>query len=165
MELLTLTAAAIMSMYMNAAQNTKSDYCYNAEIENGRVTTQYVYRETPKALTPHRRHGYEYDEQGRLTARTTYGWNTTTDEWQPVCRWLYSYTAAGYSVEIAYWDARHARFAEPTSKSVYALTAFSTVAYVTTYTRKEPGAPYEIAETLLACNPQQVSPLDLADNS
>ena len=38
-----ITAATIMAMYINSSSNLNSQYCYNAEMENGRIKTMYVY--------------------------------------------------------------------------------------------------------------------------
>ena len=39
----TITASDVMATYQNAVNNTDSKYCYNAEVEQGIVRTQYVY--------------------------------------------------------------------------------------------------------------------------
>lgn len=37
-----ITTATIMAMYLNAAGSANSQYAYNADIENGQVSTMYV---------------------------------------------------------------------------------------------------------------------------
>jgi len=128
MEMMTITAALIMSTYMNAAQNTESEFCYNADIENNHVVSQYVYdraqnqNPTSKAviLTPKKKYDYTYDEDDRLLARTTSRWDGK--EWQPTDRLEYEYSPVGYSIALSRWDAECQNFTEPLAKTVYTET-------------------------------------------
>lgn len=93
-------------------------------------------------------HSYEYDAEGRITNRTAYAWNG--EDWQPALQWTYSYNDNGYTVEFSRYDCRRRRFSEPTDKVVYFFTPDSSAAFVTTYQRKEPTAPYQITEDFIA---------------
>ena len=79
-----------MSMYMDAAQNSESDYCYHADIDSNRVVAQYVYDQSKVSygdteclvLKPKIKHDYTYDSENRLIARITSKWDGS--EWQPM---------------------------------------------------------------------------------
>ena len=125
MEIMTITAGVIMSLYMNAAQNNESDYCYNADIENNHVVAQYVYNRftVPNGnsecvvLKPKLKHHYDYDTEGRLLVRTTSNWNGS--EWQPTDKLEYKYTPTGYSVALSHWDMLRQHFTQPVATTVY----------------------------------------------
>ena len=93
-------------------------------------------------------HRYGYDAEGRITTRTAYAWNG--EEWQPALQWNYSYNDNGYTVEFSRYDCRRRRFSEPTDKVVYFFTPDSSAAFVTTYQRQEPTAPFQITEDFIA---------------
>ena len=54
-----ITAAAIFSMYLNAAENSNSEYYYNADMENGKVTNMYVFTEEGQNLSGKVAYHYE----------------------------------------------------------------------------------------------------------
>ncbi len=162
MELMTITAAAIMSMYMSAAHSSNNDFRYNADIQDGRVKTQYVYRETGNELTPRLRYDYAYDEHDRIASRTTYLWNGL--DWQPAARWSYSYTPSGYAVELSRWNAVRRRFDGATAKTVYTFAPDATAAYVTSFARRDDRSDYKLTDSLLAAYPQAVGPDLLAEH-
>ena len=65
-----ITTATIMAMYLNAAGSANSQYAYNADIENGQVSTMYVMNKSGKSLSGKLKYSYTYDAAGRLTAKT-----------------------------------------------------------------------------------------------
>ena len=100
-----ITAATIMAIYLNSAGNLDSRYCYNADVENGRVMTMYVYDKQGLALSGKMEHRYEYDAQGRVTAKETYRRDAVTGRMKPHSRLDYTYTADGYTVERSLWNS------------------------------------------------------------
>lgn len=46
-----ITAATILATYISSTANINSQYCYNADIENGQVKTMYVYDKDGQALS------------------------------------------------------------------------------------------------------------------
>lgn len=98
-------------------------------------------------------HRNERDAEGRLTTRTAYAWNGR--EWQPALRWTYVYTPTGYTCEFACYDVNHSCFGEPTSKTIYAFTPDQSAAVVTTYSRRDASAPYELTDSMLAAFPDK----------
>ena len=124
MTILTIKASMIMSMYMNAQQNSESTYCYNADVENNHVVAQYVYDQSTVAnwssdcivLKPKVKHDYVYDSEDRLITRTTSRWDGA--EWQPCDQMEYEYTATGYCVTLSHWDIFQHRFKMPEAKTV-----------------------------------------------
>ena len=46
-----ITAATVLSMFMNLSNDVNSPYYYNADVENGQVKTLYVYNDNEGQLT------------------------------------------------------------------------------------------------------------------
>lgn len=98
-------------------------------------------------------HRYERDAQGRFTSRTAYAWNG--HDWQPALRWSYAYSDTGYTIELARYDSRRHRFAEPMEKVVYTFTPDHSSAWVTTYTRNDDTAALQPTDSMLAVFPDK----------
>ena len=73
-----ITVFTVLSMYLNLSSNPNSDYCYNADIENGVVNALYVFDNKSDYLTPTYAYQFTYDEAGRLSEKATYNWNKET---------------------------------------------------------------------------------------
>lgn len=152
----TITNESVMKTYLDAVQTENADYAYNADIENGILTTQYIYRKSQShrgknaytMLTPHVKHCYSYDAEGRLANRTTYFWNTTTGDWQTTYRLNYSYQPGLSIVECSKWNAAANRFASPSDRMVYEVTPGTDSGFVSSYHRKAGRSSFQLTETL-----------------
>lgn len=152
----TITNESVMKTYLDAVQTENADYAYNADIENGILTTQYIYRKSQShrgknaytMLTPHVKHCYSYDAEGRLANRTTYFWNTTTGDWQTTYRLDYSYQPGLSIVECSKWNAAANRFASPSDRMVYEVTPGTDSGFVSSYHRKAGRSSFQLTETL-----------------
>ena len=77
-----ITVSTIMSMYMNlVTDGTNTNYCYNAEIDNGRVMAMTVYNNHGESLEAKVKHEYLYDSEDRLVRKETLKWNSLTASW------------------------------------------------------------------------------------
>ena len=152
----TITNESVMKTYLDAVQTENADYAYNADIENGILTTQYIYRKSQShrgknactMLTPHVKHCYSYDAEGRLANRTTYFWNTTAGDWQTTYRLDYSYQPGLSIVECSKWNAAANRFASPSDRMVYEVTPGTDSGLVSSYHRKAGRSSFQLTETL-----------------
>lgn len=152
----TITNESVMKTYLDAVQTENADYAYNADIENGILTTQYIYRKSQShrgkkaytMLTPHVKHCYNYDAEGRLANRTTYFWNATTGDWQTTYRLDYSYQPGLSIVECSKWNAAANRFASPSDRMVYEVTPGTDSGLVSSYHRKAGRSSFQLTETL-----------------
>lgn len=152
----TITNESVMKTYLDAVQTENADYAYNADIENGILNTQYIYRKSQShrgkkaytMLTPHVKHCYSYDAEGRLANRTTYFWNTTTGDWQTTYRLDYSYQPGLSIVECSKWNAAANRFASPSDRMVYEVTPGTDSGFVSSYHRKAGRSSFQLTETL-----------------
>jgi hypothetical protein len=152
----TITNESVMKTYLDAVQTENADYAYNADIENGILTTQYIYRKSQShrgknactMLTPHVKHCYSYDAEGRLANRTTYFWNTTAGDWQTTYRLDYSYQPGLSIVECSKWNAAANRFASPSDRMVYEVTPGTDSGFVSSYHRKAGRSSFQLTETL-----------------
>ena len=152
----TITNESVMKTYLDAVQTENAVYAYNADIENGILTTQYIYRKSQShrgknactMLTPHVKHCYSYDAEGRLANRTTYFWNTTAGDWQTTYRLDYSYQPGLSIVECSKWNAAANRFASPSDRMVYEVTPGTDSGLVSSYHRKAGRSSFQLTETL-----------------
>lgn len=152
----TITNESVMKTYLDAVQTENADYAYNADIENGILTTQYIYRKSQShrgknactMLTPHVKHCYSYDAEGRLAYRTTYFWNTAAGDWQTTYRLDYSYQPGLSIVECSKWNAAANRFASPSDRMVYEVTPGTDSGLVSSYHRKAGRSSFQLTETL-----------------
>lgn len=152
----TITNESVMKTYLDAVQTENADYAYNADIENGILTTQYIYRKSQShrgknactMLTPHVKHCYSYDAEGRLANRTTYFWNTAAGDWQTTYRLDYSYQPGLSIVECSKWNAAANRFASPSDRMVYEVTPGTDSGFVSSYHRKAGRSSFQLTETL-----------------
>lgn len=152
----TITNESVMKTYLDAVQTENADYAYNADIENGFLNTQYIYRKSQShrgknactMLTPHVKHCYSYDAEGRLANRTTYFWNTTAGDWQTTYRLDYSYQPGLSIVECSKWNAAANRFASPSDRMVYEVTPGTDSGLVSSYHRKAGRSSFQLTETL-----------------
>ena len=114
-----ITAAAIFSMYLNAAENQNSNYYYNADMENGKVTTMYVYTEDGQSLSGKVAYRYEYDEQDRLVKKETMRWDSQRNQWVNERCLELTYTTEGYEVAMRKWDRNGQAYLPVMEKAVY----------------------------------------------
>ena len=114
-----ITAATIMALYLNLAGNMNSRYFYNADIENGKVTTMYVYDRQGESLSGKMEYRYAYDGQGRVTVRVVYAVSAGNGMMEPVSHYDYRYTADGYSLTHSRWDRLRGCFAPADSRTDY----------------------------------------------
>ena len=152
----TITNESVMKTYQDAVLAENSEYAYNADFENGMLTTQYIYRKSQShrgknacmMLTPHVKHCYSYDAEGRLATRTTYFWNNTADDWQTMYRLDYSYQPGVNIVECSKWNAISSRFSLPTERMVYEVKAGTDNGFVSSYHRKNDHSDFKLTNTL-----------------
>lgn len=147
-----ITAATIMAMYLNAAGNVNSQYCYNADMENGKVTAMYVYEKRGEALSGKAEYRYTYDALGRVLSKEVLRMSAATGRLEPESRFAYSYTGGAYAVEYSRWDSRRHCFAPAESRTCYA-PAGEGVMSVATYTLGEDGSATALVDNVLALVP------------
>ena len=148
-----ITAATIMAMYLNSTGNLNSQYCYNADVENGQVKTMYVYDKVGNSLSGKLEYRYEYDNLGRVTAKDTYRRNAQTGRMTPESRLTYTYSADGYTLERSLWNGKTGAFDRATSRTEYRKETTGVMS-VTVYDLAEDGTPAAIADNMLVMMPQ-----------
>ncbi len=143
-----ITAATIMAMYLNSTGNINSQYCYNADVENGQVKTMYVYDKVGESLSGKLEYRYEYDNQGRVTVKETYRRNARTGRMTPESRLTYTYTADGYTLERSLWNGTTKAFDRTDSRTEYRKEA-SGVMSVTAYDIADDGSTTAVTDNIL----------------
>ena len=148
-----ITAATIMAMYLNSIGNLNSQYCYNADVENGQVKTMYVYDKVGNSLSGKLEYRYEYDTEGRVTAKVTLRRNASTGRMTPESRLTYTYSADGYTLERSLWNASSMAFDRADSRTEYRMETTGVMS-VTAYELAEDGTPAAVTDNMLVMMPQ-----------
>lgn len=143
-----ITAATIMAMYLNSTGNLNSQYCYNADIENGQVKTMYVYDKVGKSLSGNLEYRYEYDAEGRVTAKETLRRNASTGRMTPESRLTYTYSADGYTLEHSLWNGKTKAFDRATSRTEYRMETTGVMS-VTAYSLDKDGSTNSVTDNFL----------------
>ena len=128
-----ITANSIIENYQNATQNENSDFCYNVEMNEGRITTQYVYRkvgDNGTELRPSIQYQYEYDAADRLLSRTKLRWDNVSRKWNTDSRLDYTYTADSFTVETRKWNENKHQYGKPINKVAYQILPDKSLALV-----------------------------------
>lgn len=147
-----ITAATIMAMYLNSAGNLNSRYCYNADVENGRVTTVYVYDRQGESLSGKLEYRYEYDAEGRVTSKVVMRRDAATGRLVPASRYDFAYTALGYTMEHSSWNGSRNAFNPADSRTCYAVQGDGLVS-VTSYELSADGSEATLVDDVLALVP------------
>ena len=149
-----ITAATILSMYLSTATNENAMYCYNANIENGRVNTMYVYNRDGNYLTAKLAYNYEYDDQDRLVKKEVLRWNERRNEWvKDHCLEL-TYDIEGYEVSKRNWNRKDQAYELAKEKAVYHYE-FSQVMSVNYLRRHATEKDFESVDQMLVMNPAE----------
>jgi hypothetical protein len=147
-----ITAATILSMYLSAAENNSSEYCYNADMENGKVTTMYVYQADGQTLSSKLAYNYSYDEQDRLVKKEVMRWNSVSNKWENDYCLDLTYGEDGYELSKCVWDKRSQAYLPTMEKAVYQYVADQVVA-VNYLRRAENEGQFESVDRCLVMNP------------
>ena len=149
-----ITAATILSMYLSTATNENAMYCYNANIDNGRVNTMYVYNRDGNYLTAKLAYNYEYDDQDRLVKKEVLRWNERRNEWvKDHCLEL-TYDIEGYEVSKRNWNRKDQAYELAKEKAVYHYE-FSQVMSVNYLRRHTTEKGFESVDQMLVMNPAE----------
>ena len=116
-----ITVFTIMSMYLNLTKSTDNMYYYNADTENGAVTTLYVYENSAGYLAPKLCYHFDYDNQGRLTERITCRWNARTKSYLPKSCLRFNYLENEYELSHSTWNDKTSTWNHIDQKMLYCL--------------------------------------------
>ncbi|MBR6979575.1 MAG: DUF3836 domain-containing protein [Prevotella sp.] len=116
-----ITVFTIMSMYLNLSQSTDNMYYYNADTENGAVTTLYVYEKNAGFLTPKLCYHFDYDNHGRLTERISCKWNAEAKSYLPKSCLRFNYAENNYELSHCTWNNKTCTWNSTDEKMLYSL--------------------------------------------
>lgn len=114
-----ITAATVLSMFMNLSNDVNAPYYYNADVENNQVKTLYVYNDNEGQLSERLEYHYTYDEQGRLTSKVAYRHDAITGKNEPDFKLDYTYYEDGYTVAHSEWNGQAKDFDTANSMTEY----------------------------------------------
>lgn len=143
-----ITAATVLSMFMNLSNDVNAPYYYNADVENNQVKTLHVYNDNDGLLSARLSYHYTYDEEGRLKSKVAYRHDGLDGQEEPSFRLDYAYDEQGYSVERSEWNAEKRCFDKARSKTEYVGTMENMVA-VTNYEWSEEQEAMQKKESFL----------------
>jgi hypothetical protein len=124
MDIITWTAAAVMSMYFNmTSQPTNGNFVYNAEMQDCKVSAILSYKtsESDNSLKANTKHLYEYDEQDRVVSDQMLKWNSEKGEWVPVKCIAYEYSGSTIAMNYMLWNSEEGHYMAPTESVVYTM--------------------------------------------
>ena len=148
-----ITAPTIMSMFMNLTTDVENNkFCYNAEMEDNRISAIEVYKNNDNVLSAHIKRIYTYDELDRLLMRETLKWNKRKQTWEKHSCLCYSYSVEGYTVEKRFWDESGNDYAEAKEYSHYTIIMNHVVA-VNDYKKDNQTGDYILAQNTLVIMP------------
>ena len=112
MNLITALTVLIASMRLATAE---SNYVYNTEMTDEVVTQQMVYKTSRdgRFLKNYLKYAFVYDDQERLKQKEVMKWNEKSHSL------YYIYDQAGFSVNYALWNPKHADYSEVVAKQAY----------------------------------------------
>ncbi len=122
MELMTITAGMILSMFMNMAEDNRDNgFVYNADLDGNKVATLYCYHANAEGtcISNNKKDHFVYDQQNRVVAKETFRWNELSEAWEPVSRMDYSYTNLSTCIDYAAWNASTQSFDSCKERFVY----------------------------------------------
>ena len=116
-----ITVFTVMSMYLNLSHSSNNGHYYNADIENGVLSTLYVYDNKSDYLVPTYASHFDYDAQGRLTEKATYKWDTATRTYEPYYKLQFTYCGNEYEIAHCVWSKNTEEWKAAHEKMVYDL--------------------------------------------
>jgi len=153
METMMMTATMILNMYMNmCGQPVNSDYMYNAEMMDGKVSSICVYEKDLNSYEQKLKHVYTYDVQDRVVRKETLKWNAVKSEWQNSSCIDYSYEDDGVALTYARWNAKEGKYDSSRQRTEYHYVADSVVG-VDEYVWNDGQQELECAQSYLLMSP------------
>lgn len=147
-----ITAATIMAMYLNSANDMSSPYYYNADVEDGRVKTMYVLESNGESLNNKLEYRFCYDDEGRLTSKEALRFNAATGKHESEYRIDYTYTADGYTMERCRWNSRKQAYDSADMRTEY-RKEFDNVLSVSTFKWNEKRNDMLLVDNMLIMTP------------
>lgn len=99
-----ITAATVFSTLSNVSGNpSNSQYYYNADFQNGKVSQIYVLN-NGKYLSNKMSYRYQYDAQDRVVEKQTLLWDNTKHEWREYQVQRYDYADNQMVMTLSRWN-------------------------------------------------------------
>lgn len=108
MEILAITTASILSMFMNmsAVNDNSNNFVYNADVQNGTVHSIYAYTSSMdgKVLNAKTKYDYSYDAMNRVQCKTKYV--CRCGEWVLDSKVNFTYHDEETSIDYQVWNGK-----------------------------------------------------------
>ena len=100
-----ITAATVFST-LSQVSGTQSDsqYFYNADFQNGKVSQVNVLNKDGKYLSNKLSYRYTYDAQDRLIEKQAFLWDNTYHEWREYQVQRYDYASNQMTMNLSRWN-------------------------------------------------------------
>lgn len=100
-----ITAATVFSTLSNVSgTQSNSQYFYNADFQNGKVSQVNVLNNDGKYLSNKLSYRYTYDNQDRLIEKQTLLWDNTKHEWREYQVQRYDYASNKMTMTLSRWN-------------------------------------------------------------
>lgn len=103
---LALVFTFLCSLAISAA--SPKDYLYDTKEENGKIISKVVFVQENGLLNKQVRYEFKYNEKGKVSEKTAYRWNGSSEEWDPFYQISYQYDDASGVINTVYgmWDKK-----------------------------------------------------------
>lgn len=128
MELITITASTIMSLFMNISGTYDCDnrFAYNAEMQDGKVSAIITYDNTGKYLSAKTRQTFTYDDNDRLVKKEIMKWDEGKQEWTKHICMNYTYDADNTVLDMLVWRNNEGSYVQSQRMTYSAITGNAT---------------------------------------
>lgn len=150
---LIITAATIFTMYMNAAGTQNNHFCYNADIQDGKVTSMNIMDRDGETISEKLQYRFTYDEADRVASKEALKWDAATRQWEPYYLLDYDYANNACTIERREWNGRKGDYTLITERTTY-QKIFDNVLAVTHYKQTAREGEFEMTGNMLVMSPQ-----------
>lgn len=110
---------------LNVDLKAQDKFFTNDVVTDGVVTSKMIYRHNG-SLYNHMKYDFSYDEQGRVTEKEAFKWNSAKSEWMPYYKINLSYADDQVVMDYAKWNERKKVYDEAQEKNIYELDGMNT---------------------------------------
>lgn len=116
------TLVALFAVVLCSNAQSSSDYFFDRKYEDGKVVTSTRYELGYSGLFEKSRlTTYSYNEEGEVTKKETFNWNSKRSEWIPEARidFTHDFLVNSCLAEYSLWNGKKGEFGAISERAVY----------------------------------------------
>lgn len=104
--IIALVFAFMCSLTISAV--SPKDYLYDTKEENGKIVSKVIYLEEDGLLNKQVRYEFQYNDNGMVSEKKVFRWNSSNEEWVPFYQITYQYNGENGEITSYYgmWDSK-----------------------------------------------------------